>query len=147
MFQDVSRELLAQGYRIRFRPGGRSMQPAIRDGEAITVAPVRAEDVRRGEILLYGNGKSLIAHRVVNIEVEKGKGRRFILRGDSCLACDPSVAARDVLGRVVSVEREGRHISLAGRRAVLRHDLNLWATKIRRRLAPRLKFVKLPVTG
>jgi signal peptidase I len=132
MFEEVSRELLRQGLCVRFRPGGRSMQPTIRDGEAITVAPVRADEVKRGDILLYSNGVGLIAHRVLKIEAKKCvEEKYFILRGDSSVDCDEPVAAGSVLGRVVSVERSGRTVKLSGRVAVIRRRANTCATKLR----------------
>lgn len=140
---------MRQGLSVRFRPGGHSMQPVIRDGEAVTVAPIHTDDVRRGDILLYSNGKGLIAHRVLKkieptISTEE---RYFILRGDSSLNCDEPVAAGRVLGRVVSVERSGRSIKLAGRWAGMRRHANIYAGKLRGSLVPRLRFVKMMLTG
>jgi hypothetical protein len=143
MFQEVSRELLRQGLCVRFRPGGQSMQPTIRDGEAVTVAPVRATEVSRGDILLYGTEKGLIAHRVLGIYGDCEADRLFILRGDSSVSADEPVRAEQVLGRVVAVEREGRgSIRLCGRRARIRHDVRRLIMKIRRQLSPRARFLK-----
>jgi hypothetical protein len=111
------------------------MQPTIRDGEAITVAPVGSHRVKRGDILLYYTGEGMIAHRVVRMGVDPERGAYFILRGDSSVSADEPVAAGRVLGKVVSVERGGRTVSLSGRRAVIRQGANLWALKIRRRIA------------
>jgi len=135
MFQDVSRELLRQGYHIRFRPVGRSMQPTIRDGEAITVAPVSLCEVRRGDILLYSTCAGLKAHRVVKTGISEEAGAYFITRGDSSVETDAPVGAARVLGRVVSVERDGRTISLAGRRAFIRQSVFIRAFRIGRRIA------------
>jgi hypothetical protein len=51
-FLEASHELLRLGYGVRFRAGGRSMHPTIRDGEMITVAPVTPEDIKPGDIIL-----------------------------------------------------------------------------------------------
>ncbi|HEX8141787.1 MAG TPA: hypothetical protein VF553_04270 [Pyrinomonadaceae bacterium] len=131
----MSGELLRLGYRIRFRPGGHSMQPTIRDGEAVTVAPVNPRTVKRGDILLYSTGAGVIAHRVVAVSRDAAAGRYFLLRGDSSSTTDKPVAAHQVLGRIVYVEREGRRISLAGRSVRIRHGATLLAARIRRRLA------------
>jgi signal peptidase I len=111
------------------------MQPTIRDGEPITVAPVASHQIKRGDILLYCTGRGMIAHRVVATGLNEETGAYFILRGDSSHTSDDPVAAGRILGRVVSVERDGRTISLSGRRALIRHSASLWATKIRGRLA------------
>ena len=135
VFQEVSSELLRLGYSIRFRPAGQSMQPTIRDGEAIMVAPATASKIRRGDILLYSTGESLIAHRVVRIACDKEAAARFILRGDSSVSCDAPVSFGQILGHVICVERAGRSVRLAGRRARIRHIANAWAAKIKRRIA------------
>lgn len=119
MFLDLSAELLNLGCRIRFRPGGHSMQPTIRDGEVITVEPIDALAVRRGDILFYRDHRSrVVVHRVVGIEIrEEAGGVVFTLCGDASPACDEPVLAEQILGRVVAVERAGRRVSLIGHMA------------------------------
>lgn len=129
MFQDVSSELLRLGYGIRFCPHGHSMHPTIRDGEAVTVEPVEARDVRRGDIILYQTGKRVIAHRVVRVEGREAIS--FILRGDASRDCDAPVSGSQVLGRITAVERGGRSLRLANRR----HTLRRAAYRVAARLA------------
>ncbi len=71
LFIDMSTELLRQGKNVRFHAPGRSMHPAIKEGETITVAPIAPFDIKRGDILLYIVGRKVIAHRVVSIKSEK----------------------------------------------------------------------------
>jgi signal peptidase I len=119
MFLEVSADLLSQGYSVRFRPGGHSMSPTIRDGEAVTVEPIEAERVRVRDIILYRTARGVIAHRVVRIERREATGALFYLRGDAATTHDAPVVADQILGRVVTVERKGRAIALYGRRAGL----------------------------
>ncbi|HKP86533.1 MAG TPA: signal peptidase I [Blastocatellia bacterium] len=119
IFLEASHELLMLGYAVRFRAGGRSMHPTIKDGEMITVEPARAGEIKRGDIVLYRLKRGVIAHRVIGIEKAEGAHRRFILRGDSCSTSDAPVEEEKVLGRVISVEREGRNVDLASRKAKL----------------------------
>jgi signal peptidase I len=112
MFFEVSAELLHCGHRVRFRAHGQSMQPTIREGEAITVAPTVAAHVKRGDILLYRCVRGVIAHRVVRIEHRPDRAMVFILRGDASDTCDDPVTLGQVLGKVVGVERAGRCIAL-----------------------------------
>jgi hypothetical protein len=116
MFQEISTELLAQGYSVRFRPKGHSMHPSIQDGEAVTVAPVLVSEVRRGDVILYRAERGLTAHRVLKLMGE-AHARIFITRGDAATSCDAPVSASQVMGRVICVERNGRRLSLKGRRA------------------------------
>lgn len=138
IFQDVSSELLRLGYGIRFRPGGHSMHPAIKDGESVTVEPVRAGDVKRGDIILYRTERGLIAHRVVTIRATGAGGRTFHLRGDASDSCDAPVSEQQILGKVVAVERDGRNANLSGTRAIG------WFKRLRRvaRLKARLRSCK-----
>ncbi len=133
IFTEASHELLKLGYAVRFRAGGQSMFPTIKDGEMITVEPVATDEIKRGDIVLYRFKRGVIAHRVVSIEKQAGSGHRFILRGDSSAMCDAPVEAEKVLGRVISVEREGRNINLASRKAKLIRAARSRASRLKSR--------------
>jgi len=131
---DLTAELLSRGTRVRFRPTGRSMYPSIREGELITVEPVVPSDVKLGDIVLYRSQRGLIAHRVVGSSPAQSSvlGPHYFLRGDASLSCDKPVEARQILGRVASVERGGRAISLASRGAKMWHRTRRLASHLKR---------------
>lgn len=104
MLEELGTELLRSGYGVRFRATGQSMNPTIRDGEAITVEPISPEDMRRGDIILYRTAKGFIAHRIILIEKDDDNGLVFIPRGDASATCDAPVSFEQVLGRVESSE-------------------------------------------
>lgn len=133
MFVNISAELLQSGYSVRFRPGGFSMSPTIKDGEVLTVKPVEACAVKRGDILLYKTERGAIAHRVVSIKEERAE-RVFTLRGDALGMCDAPVRAEQILGQVISVERKGREVKLVGRCAVIRCAARSLAARLKRGL-------------
>jgi hypothetical protein len=133
VFLELSLELLRQGCRVRFRPGGQSMRPAIEDGEAALVEPVRPAQVRRGDIILYRFERGVIAHRVRRIE-KRGKEFVFTTRGDASRTDDAPVTETDLLGRVVAVERDGRAIPLAGRLARWHYRLRRLASRAKHHL-------------
>jgi len=136
LFLDVSTELLERGHSVRFQAPGQSMHPTIKEGETITVEPVEPPAVRTGDIILYRTKTGVIAHRVIRIEQKATsseaifkaewpilKGRPspsqssslspqhlFLLRGDASVNCDRQVEGGQILGKVVSVERNGRSI-------------------------------------
>ncbi len=136
---DLTAELLSRGTTVRFRPSGRSMYPSIREGELITVEPVQPSDVKLGDIVLYRSQRGLVAHRVVGSSPTQSSvlSPHYFLRGDASLSCDKPIEVQQILGRVVSVEREGRAINLAGTPAKRWHRA--------RRLASRLKGWIYPV--
>jgi len=144
VFSDVSAELLRRGARVRFRATGRSMQPTILEGEAITVEPVAPAAITRGDILLYRWERGVIAHRVIRIERTNdgtvtqpsvlSPQSSFILRGDASASSDTPIQAEQVIGKVIAVERAGRRIDLAGRRAKLKRTCRVWASRLVHRL-------------
>jgi hypothetical protein len=116
-FEQVACDLLSRGCGIRFRAPGQSMHPTIRDGEAIRVEPVLPLRIRRGDIVLYRWERGIRAHRVVQIVAQASacEAPVFLLRGDGG-SSDEVVQASQVLGKVVSLERNGRSIPLSGAR-------------------------------
>lgn len=120
------------------------MYPTIRDGEAVTVEPLKAHEARCGDILLYRRESGVIAHRVVRLAgAVDDETRVLILRGDSLATCDAPVRAEQVLGRVISVERKGRKVNLTGRRAEVRRAARRCAARLKRELSSRLGFLRL----
>ena len=124
MFPELITELLRDGYKVSFCAPGHSMFPTIMANETIVVEPVEPGTVQMGDIVLYRTDDRLIAHRVVgmytpvsndSLAVSEPHGRSsifrhcslFIFRGDACAVCDEPVAAGQILGKVVSVERDG----------------------------------------
>ena len=106
----------------------------------------------QSSVLSPQSSSGVIAHRVVGTERKQGAAltqssvlsphhslaqssvlspHHFFLRGDASLCCDEPVAAHQILGRVIHVERDGRSVALASRGAKLWHKA--------RRLASQLK--------
>lgn len=135
MFLDITTELLRCGKSVRFQAPGRSMHPTIKDGETITVEPVKPSGIKRGDIVLYRLEKGVIAHRVVRIEKNDG-APLFILRGDALGAPDEAAAVQQVLGKVVSVQRGGRSIDPYSRRAKMVRIAYVCAFRLRRWMMP-----------
>ena len=118
-FSDVCAALLRGGTPVRFAATGSSMSPAIRDGDVITVEPVRAEAVAVGDVVLYAGARGLIAHRV--LEARRAGDKAFLARGDARGSTGERVGADQLLGRVASVERPAgrpilRQLARAARR-------------------------------
>ena len=118
------------GLVVRFRAEGLSMCPTIRDGELITVGPVSAHQIVRGDVLLCRQSTRLLAHRVVAVHTRGGE-RVVQLRGDAKGADDAPIALNDVIGRVVSVQRNGHGIRMSGRTARLRHTVRTVASRVK----------------
>ena len=129
---ELSTELFARGLSVRFRAPGWSMHPTIDDGEVITVEPIEASEVKKGDIILYRVNDGVIAHRVVRIEMNESGALRFTLRGDAARDCDEPVGSHQVLGRVVLVERQGRHVNPYSRKSKIVRTGHTWASRVKR---------------
>lgn len=114
-------EILARGFDLRVRVTGRSMSPALVDGDIVTLRRADSDRLRRGDLVLYRGraGRSLVLHRIV-AEAPRGEGRLLRTRGDALARDDEPVAAAMVLGRVILVERRTRGPAAALRRFLAR---------------------------
>lgn len=156
IFPELVSDLLNNGHRVKFRAPGYSMYPTILHEDVITVEPVKASAVKVGDIVLYRDQQSLIAHRFIKILKRSEKNSRsapqgpldrsdsptgvitstsetlrFILRGDARPISDNPITAEQILGKVVSVERNGRCINP--------YSLKFKLIRYARRLLSRLK--------
>ena len=135
MFEPALRAILDAGHTARFVARGDSMHPAIRDGEAVYVEPCTAP-LLVGEVVLARAARGLTAHRIVSLRQRLGE-IEIVTRGDNCLRKDPPLTRDEVVGRVVSVERNGSHLrlfdkSLTGFRLSLSTLLMCWTVIVRR---------------
>ncbi len=133
-FVQVSTDLLRRGTPVSFTATGLSMRPFINDGEIITVAPVKIRSIRTGDILLYRDNKTVIAHIVVSINKNRTPEPLFILRGDLGTSADEEVTAEQILGKVVGITRDGKTIRCNRFRARITRQLILRAFLLKRQL-------------
>ena len=114
LFVGLTRELLQRGCHVRFRAAGTSMHPTIRDGEVVTVAPASGDAFAVGDVLLCRFGRRPTAHRVVAVQPSDDGRPVLHLRGDNLCSPDGPVRAEDVIGRVLTVSRDGSEQPLDG---------------------------------
>ena len=108
-FVDLLVAVFDKGVPFRFRAGGSSMMPFIRDGDVITVAPLGDVPPRTGDVIAFTwpHEQRLVIHRAV--------GKRddaFLTQGDNASGPDGFIPAESVLGRVIRVERAGKTVRL-----------------------------------
>lgn len=111
-FAELAAKILGQGTAVRFRAHGRSMWPLIRDGDILTVEPVKMETLRVGDVVLHRTEPcGLVAHRLVARGVENGN---LVLTtcGDVSPRVRDRVSAEQLLGRVVALERGKKAVRL-----------------------------------
>jgi len=111
---DVEREalpvldaLLSDGHGMLLPVRGRSMRPALREGDVVVVAPFLGLPDPGQIVLARAAGGLLVVHRLVDVEMRSGR-RVYRLQGDAETAPDAGVLREDLLGRVIAVVRDGR---------------------------------------
>ena len=106
-FAFIAQDVLGRGRALRFKAKGGSMSPFIRNGNVVEVVSVKGK-VNFGDIILYHSsyGNSII-HRVIQRNKES-----IITKGDSVPSSDQPIFSKQVLGRVVSIEKNGWRIRL-----------------------------------
>jgi signal peptidase I len=91
---------------------GGSMRPLLRPGDRIRFVPCRVEEVRRGDVIIFTppGQEERVVHRVVST----GPGG-IRTKGDANPCRDTgNLRQEDIVGRAVSVERNGKVTPVAG---------------------------------
>ncbi|NLI47264.1 MAG: GNAT family N-acetyltransferase [Acidobacteria bacterium] len=111
-FERLAADILAGGGLFQFEAHGHSMAPAVRDGDVLTLEPVRGADAHVGDIVLYRNDHDQpVVHRVA-VRADRSGSVVLTIRGDAAPGAREAVPAERVLGRVVRIQRGGRAIGL-----------------------------------
>jgi signal peptidase I len=110
---ELAGEVVQRFGRVRVRVTGTSMIPAVWPGDVLVVERRAASEISNGEIALAGREGRLLAHRLIDAGANSSSGfataDRVLTRGDSQRGLVAPLAAREVLGAVIAVER-GREV-------------------------------------
>ncbi len=101
------KDILSRGAECRFQAKGHSMSPFIKDGDIVTISPLTHSSPGLGDVVAFNppGNEMLMIHRVV----EK-RNNDYYVRGDNLLEMDGLVQAKDILGYVNKVERDGKNV-------------------------------------
>jgi signal peptidase I len=115
----LAEEIVRKFGEVRLRVVGTSMVPSIIPGDLVSIHRASLQDIFPGEIVLFLQQGRLIAHRVVDRKTMATEDRPeepcLITRGDRVRRIDPPVSSAELLGRVVSIERNERIVELSAR--------------------------------
>jgi signal peptidase I len=95
---------------------GRSMAPALADGDCLRVRRVPLAELRPGDIVVFADGEQLIVHRLLALHTRAAGEATLITKGDGAPLADTPVDAGAFVGVVTEVVRDGARRVLAGRR-------------------------------
>lgn len=102
--------LLTEGKSIRIYPQGYSMYPLFIPGrDEAVIAPVKAEELKRGDVVLYRReGSILVLHRIW-----KRRADGFYMVGDNQSAVEGPLRGEQIKGILCQVVRKGKCFSVA----------------------------------
>ena len=102
--------LITPGEKFSLPAKGFSMRPEIMPGDIIHVISYPPEKLRIGDIAVFKNDGRLIAHRVVE---KYSESQQFLEKGDGKYV-PYIIDYKDVIGKVIGVEKENGYKSLDG---------------------------------
>lgn len=105
---ELAREVLSSSGTLRLRVAGWSMLPTLWPGDTLVIEAADSNKVCSGDIVLFARRQQFVAHRVINTS---SPSHGIQTRGDAMRQTDAPVSSRELLGRVVSIERNGKSIS------------------------------------
>jgi signal peptidase I len=108
---ELAEEALLQFSQVRFVARGTSMLPAIYPGDCLTVMSCETGVPENGDIVLASRGGQFRVHRIVQVRKD-GVETSFVLRGDALKEEDPAIQLHEILGRVCTIERDGKSIAV-----------------------------------
>lgn len=103
------RAALERGQRVRLAVTGSSMAPFLRDGDVVELETIHSLPRKGDVILVQWTEDRYVLHRVL-----QSAGDTIFLRGDAKRQREGPFARRDVLGKVVLSDRDGRRLKLDG---------------------------------
>lgn len=102
---------LCNGQHVRVRVDGTSMRPLVDVGDYVWVAQVAVAALRPGDVVTVWQHNGLLTHRLLRVDEHT-----CVTKGDNCVAPDPPLDHKFIMGRVVAAERRGKRIDLQRRR-------------------------------
>ncbi|MGA9228006.1 MAG: signal peptidase I [Mesobacillus sp.] len=91
---------------------GDSMFPLIQRGDVCRFSPCSPDSLVKGDIVLFHTEHGqLIAHRVLHRQMIDGS-LHYILKGDSNLGCDAPVKEGQMIGKLSSIKKKVRELSI-----------------------------------
>lgn len=112
----LAEEIVREFGEVRLRVFGTSMVPSILPGDLVLIQRANLREILPGEVVLFLQTGRLFVHRVADRKVlataDGSEEAHLITRGDRLRHDDPPVSSRELLGRLVSIERHHRKVQL-----------------------------------
>ena len=117
---DLAEVLLEDKNTLSIRVSGFSMYPVLQEGDICFVEKCSTEELKRGDIIVFRDGKKLIAHRLLHIQ-KTDNGYLLKTRGDNNRFDDNPFTDEFLTGKLVRYQRNNKtcsfnSLSMRGRR-------------------------------
>jgi hypothetical protein len=120
----ISRISQAPDKPVRLMVVSGSMSPLLLPGDSIYMEFAPPESLKRGDIVVFRKGESLVTHRLVSIGPNG-----CLTKGDALFRCDSSITRADIAGRVIAFDHKGKITRLSGWRwRILNRMLGLFGS-------------------
>lgn len=145
---DMLESLANEQHLIRIKTKGYSMSPTIAPGDIVIVAPAKIHDLKIGDIVVFRTQQSMIAHRLVAVNVANGQNI-CVAKGDNNRHVDAAFSADAIVGKVIRLERNNKHIVLKNnwlkaffmfRMPFLSYQFNRWPLSLKNLYAKIIYF-------
>jgi signal peptidase I len=104
----VVREVMQRGLSIRVKARGSSMVPLIHTGDVLFVEPVKLEQLKVGDIIVFDNNSvSYVAHRII-----KKNDSTVTTKGDNQFHFDRPIPNEHVRGKITQIENKQKQLKL-----------------------------------
>lgn len=122
----------------------------IMEGDVVRVSTARPSEIRIGDVVAFQSGQRVLVHRVIGKSV---LNQQIIFRhmGDAGTS-SATVAARNLIGRVSAVKKNGHEISLDRSWYTIGNQILAWRLRLKdslgrqhRPIGVGLRFVLRPV--
>lgn len=137
-------QLLEEGNRIRVKPQGYSMYPLLVPGrDEVVIEREDPSGLRRGDIVLFRReGSILVLHRICH-----RRGDDFFMVGDNQKQVEGPIGITQIKGKVKTVIRDGRTISVENQLYRMYSCLWLWLRPLRPMLSKMVHRLKTLFRG
>jgi signal peptidase I len=112
------RETLRTRGLVVLRVAGGSMGPWMRPGDFVVIHSRRLDEFNAGRIVVFTREGRLVIHRVLRLGTQGGE-RVLFTKGDAARHPDEPVHAEELIGEVISVDREYSSVDLGGQGRVI----------------------------
>ncbi len=116
------KQKLARGEHIKVKIVDKGMMPTINMGDIAEVVPVQTSTLKAGALVFMRQNENFVVRRIVEA-IYSGRGE-FRVKGDNQVDPEPNVPAGNILGKVVTIERDGQRIEMEKSFATTLNQLN-----------------------